>query len=117
MAIKGAKAPKRKKAEDSKKHNPIKKRTKRKGSSRNPNLIPLGGNQLLADKKEKKEEEKKEKGSENGGENSLISTAPAAQQLRFFLHQFQSANGFKLSPLELEAFKGSILLYSSLFFL
>lgn len=112
MAIKGAKAPKRKKAEDSKKHNPIKKRTKRKGSSRNPNLIPLGGNQLLADKKEKKE-----KGSENGGENSLISTAPAAQQLRFFLHQFQSANGFKLSPLELEAFKGSIFLYSSLFFL
>lgn len=115
MAIKSAKASKRRKPEH--KHRPIDKKLKKKKgkSSKNPNFIPLGNNPLLAEKKEKKEKKgkkfKKEKEQENGdsGDSFLISTAPAARQLQFFLHHFQSANGFKLSPLELEAFKDTCM--------
>lgn len=104
MAIKKPKAPKGKNPQE--KHKfidwKLKKKEKKGKRSKNPNFIPLGGNPLIA-KKNKKEKKEKEKGSES---LTLVSTAPAAQQLRFFLHHFQSANGFKLSPLELEAFKG-----------
>lgn len=94
----------------------IQKKTKYKTNPRkNPNILPLGDNTLLERKgllfksneepeKKEKKEDKKEKVKD---ETFLISTAPASQQLRFFLHQFQSACGFRLSPLELEPIKGS----------
>lgn len=104
MAIKKPKAPKGKNPQEKHKFidRKLKKKEKKGKRSKNPNFIPLGGNPLIAEKN-KKEKKEKEKGSES---LTLVSTAPAAQQLRFFLHHFQSANGFKLSPLELEAFKG-----------
>ncbi|MQM11494.1 hypothetical protein Taro_044404 [Colocasia esculenta] len=54
-----------------------------------------------------------EKGGEAGGtaasSSFLLSTAPIPQQLRFFLEQFESANKFKISSLELEAVKDTCI--------
>ncbi|KAM0940901.1 putative protein Cms1 [Dioscorea sansibarensis] len=74
----------------------------------NPNFIPLGKNPIVADFENKAKEElrkKKKKGKEAEHDALLLSTLPAAQQLCFFLDRYQSANGIKLSPLEVEAFK------------
>ncbi|KAJ6821305.1 protein CMSS1 [Iris pallida] len=93
------------------------KRKKKSNSSRNPNLIPLGKNPLFpekpAEKKEKRKKKEKERGgsgkSGNDGGSVVVSTAPAAEQLRFFIGRYESANGMKLSPLELEGFKDTCM--------
>ncbi|XP_039132959.1 protein CMSS1 isoform X2 [Dioscorea cayenensis subsp. rotundata] len=88
-------------------HATNKKKVKKRNFA-NPNLIPLGKNPIVADFENKANEElrnKKKKGKEAEHDALLLSTLPAAQQLRFFLDSYQSANGIKLSPLELEAFK------------
>lgn len=93
------------------KHHAIGKNLKKKmkaKSSKNPNFIALGSNPLLAERR-RKEKEKVKGGCDEEKDTMLISTAPAAQQLRFFLHHFQSASGFKLSPLELEAFQDTCM--------
>lgn len=91
-------------------HATNKKKVKKRNFA-NPNLIPLGKNPIVADFENKANEElrnkKKKKGKEAEHDALLLSTLPAAQQLRFFLDSYQSANGIKLSPLELEAFKGT----------
>ncbi|WOL12819.1 protein CMSS1 [Canna indica] len=96
---------------------PIEKKNNKKGgrgSGKNPNLIPLGKNKILDERKKKKEEEETEEDGDKREESSsdatlLISTTPAAQQLRFFLDLFQTANKVKLSPLELDAFKDTCM--------
>lgn len=40
------------------------------------------------------------------GNGALVENPSAAQQLRYFLHLYQTGNGIQLSALELEAFKG-----------
>ncbi|KAK1319308.1 hypothetical protein QJS10_CPB04g01417 [Acorus calamus] len=96
------------------KHKKIKKK------SGNPNFVPLGKNKFVKAKEEEKEVKKSRKsGRTKGGDSILLSTAPAAQQLRFFLDRYQSSfskknkrpgssmpsNEVRLSPLEMEAFK------------
>lgn len=93
-------------------------------SAVNPNRTPLGDNAVLEAKgikvdnavgRKKKKQEKVE--DEQGGgsgvarkeETFLLSTLPVDQQLRFFVGRFQSACGFKLSSLELEAFKDTCM--------
>ncbi|XP_008776739.2 protein CMSS1 [Phoenix dactylifera] len=107
MASKKPKAPKRKKPQDHSPSKPLSRHSikkKKPKKSKNPNHIPLGKNKTLAEKMKNRAEEKKKSG-EAGSDTVLLSTAPAAEQLRFFLNLFQSANKIKLSPLELEAFK------------
>lgn len=124
VAIGKSKAPKTRKPHGRSQWKPlssisIDKKGKRKrinDSNKNPNLIPLGKNKILADRNKNKEEveerEKEEKNNESGGGEAtfLISIAPVAQQLDFFLDRFQSANKIKLSPLELDAYKGALFL-------
>lgn len=109
--MKRAKVPKGKKPEVNRRS--IEKKLKKKKKTKSgkiPNFVPLGNNLLLAERKEEKKAKKAKKDTEKGGdeqsESLLVSAAPVAEQLQFFLHHFQSANGFKLSPLELEAYKG-----------
>ncbi|XP_072953426.1 uncharacterized protein [Typha angustifolia] len=84
----------------------IKKKRTRKTS--NPNFIPLGKNQTLA--AEEKNRRKDEKMTEDGGESdALLSTSPAAEQLRFFLHCYQTGTKTKLSPLELDVYSDSCM--------
>lgn len=123
VAIGKSKAPKTRKPHGRSQWKPlssisIDKKGKRKrinDSNKNPNLIPLGKNKILADRNKNKEEveerEKEEKNNESGGGEAtfLISIAPVAQQLDFFLDRFQSANKIKLSPLELDAYKDSCM--------
>lgn len=93
------------------------KRKKTSKSSRNPNLIPLGKNPLFPEKptEDKKEKKKKKErggsGKKGGGDGSsvVISAAPSVEQLRFFIGRYESANGMKLSPLELEGFKDTCM--------
>ncbi|KAK8937885.1 hypothetical protein KSP40_PGU000779 [Platanthera guangdongensis] len=86
----------------------------KKLDGRNPNFVPLGNNKLIDDIKEKGKEEKKKKITKKAVEDSkvvetvLLSSFPAAQQLRFFLDRLQSAN--KLSSLELEGYTDTSLM-------
>ncbi|KAK1270765.1 hypothetical protein QJS04_geneDACA004382 [Acorus gramineus] len=123
-----AKSPKRISQKDSraptdrpkKKINKNDKHKKIKKKSGNPNFVPLDRNKFVKAKDEEMEEKKSSKsGRTKGGGSILLSTAPAAQQLRFFLDRYQSSfskknkrpgssmpsNEVRLSPLEMEAFK------------
>lgn len=74
---------------------------KRKNENPNANIRAEG---------KKGKEEASTKGGTNGGSGSavtLISVEPTDRQLRFFLHCYQTGTKSKLSPLELEAYKGS----------
>ncbi|EHA8588023.1 hypothetical protein COCNU_scaffold003913G000020 [Cocos nucifera] len=106
MASKKPKTPKRKKPQDHPPSKPLSRHSikKKKNKSKNPNHVPLGKNKTLAEKMKNREEEKK-KSAEADRDTVLLSTVPVAEQLRFFLNLFQSANKLKLSTLELEAFK------------
>ncbi|KAK8933593.1 hypothetical protein KSP39_PZI015952 [Platanthera zijinensis] len=91
----------------------------KKLDGRNPNFVPLGNNKLIDDIMEKgKEEKKKKKITKKAVEDSkvvetvLLSSFPAAQQLRFFLDRLQSAN--KLSSLELEGYTDTSLMELSM---
>ncbi|KAJ1696970.1 hypothetical protein LUZ63_005482 [Rhynchospora breviuscula] len=69
-----------------------------------PRNLSLGGR---AEDKKGKEKVSAKKGGTNAGSGSdvsLVSAGPADQQLRFFLHCFQTSTKSKLSPLELEAY-------------
>ncbi|XP_078432851.1 U3 containing 90S pre-ribosomal complex subunit [Wolffia australiana] len=59
--------------------------------------------------KEKEEKKKKDEVSEKGGlvaaPSIMLSTLPVDEQLQFFCNQFESANKFKISSLELEPVK------------
>ncbi|XP_010909297.2 uncharacterized protein [Elaeis guineensis] len=108
MASEKPKTPKRKKPQDHSPSKPLSRHSikkKKTNRSKNPNHMPLGKNKTLAEKMKNREAEEKKKSGEANRDTVLLSTAPAAEQLRFFLNLFQSANKIKLSPLELEAFK------------
>jgi hypothetical protein len=60
---------------------------------------------------ESKSNNKKRKEEEKSGKDVVLEKTTAAQQLGYFLHQYQSANGIQLSALELESFKGPPSLY------
>ncbi|KAI5653154.1 hypothetical protein M9H77_30341 [Catharanthus roseus] len=47
---------------------------------------------------------------ENRRNNGVVERPTAAQQLRYFLHQYQSGNGIQLSSIELESFKDELML-------
>ncbi|KAF7133448.1 hypothetical protein RHSIM_Rhsim09G0036800 [Rhododendron simsii] len=77
------------------------KRSRRTTKNENPNKrkrIPLGPNRVLA-KNEKKAKTKPDKN------HISLGVATAAEQLSFFVDQYQSANGVQLSALELEPIK------------
>ncbi|OAY83729.1 Protein CMSS1 [Ananas comosus] len=82
---------------------------RKKGRIANPNLLPLGENETLVEEPAEGTETKKKKEESGGGDFSLISAAPAEQQLRFFLHWFQSGAKMKLSPLEIEAYNDNCM--------
>ncbi|KAG0455271.1 hypothetical protein HPP92_024563 [Vanilla planifolia] len=79
-----------------------------KKSKNNPNFVPLGKNEVIDQLKDKVQEERrltKKAKAEAKVQTVFLSTLPAAEQLSFFIDRFQSANGFKMSPLEMEAYK------------
>ncbi|MCL7036537.1 hypothetical protein MKW94_027757 [Papaver nudicaule] len=82
-----------------------------KPSFQNPNKLPLGPNRVKTRKKKKDSETD---GTKTKKESKVIPSTnlPASQQLSFFLNCFQSSNGIKFSPLELESFKDSCIVKS-----
>ncbi|XP_058093499.1 uncharacterized protein LOC131239687 [Magnolia sinica] len=86
----------------------VQKQKRVKGSktlSKNPNHIPLGKNRVNTEKKKKKNK----KIPKADGDSKAPVLLAATQQLQFFLDRFQSANGIKLSSLELEGFKDTCI--------
>lgn len=59
--------------------------------------------------KEKKIEKKGAQGRKSDQNDAVIRHPTAFQQLNYFLHQYQSAYGIKLSSIELDAYKGLLL--------
>ncbi|KAF6133967.1 hypothetical protein GIB67_040731 [Kingdonia uniflora] len=101
----------------------FKKKMKKTSSTpkQNPNRIPLGINKHQKVKKKVDDEKPtttttatttKTKKVEKEEVSFIVSSGPlsASQQLSFFLNQFQSGTGLKLSSLELESYKDSCIL-------
>jgi hypothetical protein len=81
------------------------KSVEHKRKNRNPNV-----NTRADEKKGKGKGQVSTKEGTNGGSGSeatLISAGPSERQLRFFLHRYETATKSKLSPLELEAYRGA----------
>ncbi|XP_068660789.1 uncharacterized protein [Aristolochia californica] len=74
---------------------------------KNPNRIPLGKNRAKT-----KKDNKQNIGKSNIDVGSFTS-ATASQQLSFFIDRFESANGVKLSSLELEELKDTCMVENS----
>lgn len=88
------------------------KRTKiSKTKSKDKKKKNSGGNTLIDSTKirEKKDVTESTEETENDGNNG-VQLATASLQLRFFVHQYQSANGVQLSSLELESLKDTCIL-------
>lgn len=85
-------------------------KTKSKDKEKKKKKKNSGGNTLIDSTKirEKKNVTESTEAAENDG-NYGVQLATASLQLRFFVHQYQSANGVQLSSLELESLKGLAL--------
>ncbi|XP_043720329.1 protein CMSS1 [Telopea speciosissima] len=79
-------------------------------SFKNPNRIPLGSNRAKTKKTEAETDNEKSNSKDIKVHPLLSNHATASQQLSFFLDRFQSANGLKLSSLELEPIKDTCML-------
>ncbi|KAL8143306.1 hypothetical protein V2J09_016338 [Rumex salicifolius] len=82
----------------------------------NRKSLPLSANRAKTKKKKNdkangKSKPNKDQNPSNGGtQMQPLQSSSSAEQLNFFLQQFQSANGIKLSPLELDSIKDSCIL-------
>ncbi|KAL5711598.1 hypothetical protein ACHQM5_013866 [Ranunculus cassubicifolius] len=100
---------KKKKKDTRHNHRPIEGAIKKKKIPKN--RAPLG------DTRTKKKQKSKNEPQQTLKTPAIITTVtvdagslPAPKQLSFFLNQFQSSNGLKLSPLELQAIKDTCML-------
>ncbi|CAA2957488.1 protein CMSS1 isoform X2 [Olea europaea var. sylvestris] len=86
-------------------------KTKSKDKEKKKKKKNSGGNTLIDSTKirEKKNVTESTEAAENDG-NYGVQLATASLQLRFFVHQYQSANGVQLSSLELESLKDTCIL-------
>ncbi|KAG9447484.1 hypothetical protein H6P81_013612 [Aristolochia fimbriata] len=80
----------------------------KKSKFKNPNRIPLGKNRAKA--KTNKDVKQNIGKPDNGGS---LTHATASQQLSFFIDRFESANGVKLSSLELEGIRETFMVENS----
>ncbi|KAL6000353.1 hypothetical protein ACLOJK_024048 [Asimina triloba] len=82
----------------------LKRKPKPGKGAKNPNLIPIAKN-ILKTKKDKKNKDATKNLPPKPADDSKPVALSTSEQLQFFLHRFQSANGIKLSSLELEGYK------------